>query len=132
MEGIRVLARAQNTNDDPKVFSSAGVAVGTAVMAVKTDTVNGIKGRLYSLSVLSKTATAYWLMAFDSKAAPVNTAVPLFRVQVPTSAQQMNQPEWASLFGVAFAQGMWLALSSTADTLTLAVANDAHVFAEYM
>jgi outer membrane protein assembly factor BamB len=102
--------------------STSGTAVGTAGVLL----VGSKLGRLYRLNVQNAGATAYFVQVFDTLLAPVNTAVPIWSRRLASSSEL--DVSFTPENGLYFANGLGIAISSTAGTLTLAVANDIAFF----
>lgn len=86
-------------------------------------------GRAYKLRATNKAAsTTYYVMLFDKATAPVNGNVPFVRLTVKAASDaDLDLSGW----GHYFANGLAIALSTTADTLTLASADDAVFYVGY-
>jgi len=122
-------ARTQGMHLDPEVqgdllswYATAGTGENQAVP-------KATPGRLFKADVINATAGALYLMAFDKATAPVNTDVPVLRAYVPASGAGTID---LGNFGINLAAGVAVALSTTADTLTLAGANDGFFQAAYL
>lgn len=102
----------------------AGATVGTAGIVIGTA---GKGGRLYRLRVVNGAATAYFLQAFNKASAPVNTDVPVYVQRLAVSSEA--EIDLADVGGLVCPLGLAFAISSTAGTLTLAIANDAAFYA---
>lgn len=120
---VNKAARAQNDSNDPMRTSSTA-KVGTAGVLLK----GAAKGRLYRLDVVNVAATAYYVMVFDKATAPVNGDTPIWRRRLAASGELSLVLEE---FGLACANGIGFAISSTDGTLTLAVADDVHFAAQW-
>ena len=105
----------------------SGATVGTAGIQLGTA---AKQGRLYRLRVVNGAATAYFLQIHDKASAPTNGNVPVYVVRLASSGDvEINM---ADVAGLPLTLGMTFAISSTAATLTLAVANDiAHYAATF-
>lgn len=115
-----------NNTNDVSQGGSGGTAAGLAGIVVKAT-----PGRLYNLAGFNKTATAYTLMVFDKASAPVNTDAPVIRKHLAANGDATIALDELGLFGRAFQNGISIAISSTPDTLTLAVSADLHWHAQY-
>lgn len=96
-----------------------GAGVGTAGVLVGTA---GRGSRLYRLNVVNAGVTPYFLQIHNKAIAAVNTDVPVYVQRLPVSAEASI--DLAAVGGIVCPLGMSIAISSTAGTLTLAVAND--------
>jgi len=100
-------------------FTSSGTAAGTAGIVIGTA---GKAGRLYHLTVQNGAATAYFVQVFNKATAPVNTDIPVFVRRLPASSEL--DVDLSEVGGIVCPLGIGIAISSTAGTLTLAIAND--------
>ncbi len=92
-------------------------AFGTGASTVKTGA-----GRLYAAIIINTSATAYFVQFFDTASAPVNGDVPIWERRISASAELFANFD---PYGLVFASGMRIAISSTATTLTYAVGDNA-------
>jgi hypothetical protein len=122
VSGVKKNASNQDTSFDPVRSTSAALA-GTAGIVIKASA-----GRLYRLDVVNNGATPYFLQVFDKAIAPVNGDTPIWRRRLPASGELSLSLEE---FGLFCAAGISIAISSTANTLTLAVASDLAWAAQY-
>jgi hypothetical protein len=106
----------QGVSDNFKRATS-GVAAGTAGIVISSK-----PGRFYKGVYENGSATAYFLQIFDKATAPVNTDVPIYEKRLPASGEV--EIDEVLINGLACTLGIGIAISSTAGTLTLAVAND--------
>jgi hypothetical protein len=97
----------------------SGAGVGTAGVLVGTA---GRGSRLYRLSAVNAGATAYFLQVFNKATVAVNADIPVYVQRLPASSEAIIN--LAEVGGIVCPLGMSVAISSTAGTLTLAVAND--------
>lgn len=98
-------------------FASSGTAAGTAGIVISAK-----PGRLYRVIVQNGSATGYFFQVHDKATAPVNTDVPKIVRRLPASGEL--DFDLSTLNGFPVLNGISIAISSTAGTLTLAVAND--------
>ena len=131
MNAIFLAARAADNSNDPTRYTSQA-AEGTTVITLKAGAAapNGNRGRLYGATIEITSATQYWFMVFDSATAPTNGAIPIYRKRL-TPNGSVDLPPWLALFGLAASLGLYVAISSTAPTLTLAAAADLLLTAHY-
>lgn len=101
----------------------SGVGVGTAAVQLGTA---GRAGRLYRLVVVNAGATAYFLQVHNKATATVNADVPVYVQRLPASGEVVV--DFSQVGGLVLPLGAQIAISSTAGTLTLAVANDIAAF----
>ncbi|AKU96996.1 hypothetical protein AKJ09_03660 [Labilithrix luteola] len=73
-------------------------------------------------------ATAYFLQIHDKATAPTAGGVPIWEVRLPANG---DGAEDFGLAGLYFANGLGLAISTTAGTLTFAAATDAVAYVTY-
>lgn len=78
-------------------------------------------GLLFTVQANNSNGSTRYLQLFDSLDAPANGEVPLQTTPIATTAT--GSLDFGTL-GLPFNEGMWIALSSTEATLTLAAAND--------
>ena len=97
--------------------STSGVAAGVAGIVISTK-----PGRFYSANVQNGGATAYWVLVFDKATAPVNGDTPTVSRKLTASGECLI--DTGGVNGVPVQLGIGIAISSTAGTLTLAIAND--------
>jgi hypothetical protein len=97
--------------------ASSGTAAGTLGLSISAK-----PGRCYRAYAANTAATAYFLQIFDKATAPVNGDVPIEEKRLPASTE--CEIDMTNVNGVVCALGIGLAISSTAGTLTLAVAAD--------
>lgn len=97
--------------------STSTGAAGTAGIVISSK-----PGRVYRLIAQNSAATAYFLQIHDKATAPVNTEVPIFVKRLPSSGEV--EIDLTNINGMPVQNGISIAISSTAGTLTLAVAND--------
>lgn len=125
-EGVWTIGRVDIGNVDSQTSSSpdnfkrqSALGVGTAGIVIGTA---GKPGRLYRLKVVNGAATAYFLQVFNKATAPVNTDVPTWVQRLAVSSE--TDIDLTNINGLLCPLGMGIAISSTAGTLTLAIAND--------
>jgi hypothetical protein len=104
--------------------TSSGVAVGTAGVVISAK-----PGRLYRLIVQNGAATAYYLQIHNKATAPINTEVPVYVKRLPVSSEV--EIDLSDVNGLVCTAGIGLAISSTAGTLTLAVADNIAFYAAF-
>jgi hypothetical protein len=106
----------------PSRYTSAA-AEGTAGKLVKgpTSPAIAVNGRVYKVHAINNASTAYTVMVFDKATAPVNADVPIWRGNLATGA---GSECVLDLMGISCINGIGVAISSTRNTLTLAVGND--------
>lgn len=97
--------------------STAVAAAGTAGIVISAK-----PGRFYRGVFQNGAATAYFVMVFDKATAPVNGDTPVWTRRLAVSSEL--DLDLASINGIPCVNGISIAISSTAGTLTLAVAND--------
>jgi hypothetical protein len=97
--------------------STSGVAAGTAGVSISTK-----PGRFYRAVVENGAATAYFVQVFDKATAAVNADVPIWEERLAVSGE--CKIDLTNVNGLPCLNGISIAISSTAGTLTLAVAND--------
>lgn len=97
--------------------STSGTAAGTAGISISAK-----PGRVYRLIVENGSATAYFVQLFDKATAPVNADVPIWEKRLPVSTE--CEIDLTNINGLPCVNGIGLAISSTAGSLTLAIAND--------
>lgn len=111
----------QNT---PNLTKARTAAFGTAGVNV-----TALPGCLYHLSVVNKSSsTSYFIQIHDKATAPIASDTPIWEGKLPAGG------DWSvgfQLFGLYFTNGISLAISTTAGTLTLAAADDAVAYARY-
>ena len=100
-------------------YAASATAAGTAGLVIGTA---GKGGRVYRVTAVNGAATAYFLQVFNKATAPINTDVPVWQRRLAASSEL--DVDLASVGGVICPLGIGLAISSTAGTLTLAIAND--------
>lgn len=125
-EGTFPIARAASSANDPSQATSGGTPVGTAGVNLKATA-----GRLYHLAAYNKSGTAYILMVFNKATAPVNSDAPVLRKHIAAHGDCVIGHDELGEFGQYFSAGIGIAISSTDDTLTLAVSDDMHFHALY-
>jgi len=115
-EAIWTMPKVDNGNDF--VRSTSATAAGTAGIVI----IGSKSGRFYRGFFKNSAATNYWLQIFDKATAPVNTDVPIWEKNLPSSGEV--EIDLVNVNGLYFSLGLGIAISSTATTLTLAIAND--------
>lgn len=100
-----------------------GAGVGTAGIVLGTA---GRAGRVYRVVAQNGGATAYFLQVHNKATAPVNGDVPVYVQRLPSSGECII--DLSQVGGIVCPLGIGLAISSTAGTLTLAVANDLAIY----
>jgi hypothetical protein len=131
MPGIFPLPRV-GLDEALSQYKSPTAGEGTAGIVVKPFAqVNGVgnRARLYKFRAKNKAATAYTLMFFDKVTAIANGDAPIWQMDLPVSGEVGDD---FGLWGLLFQNGIQAAISSTATTLTLAVANDVLLKALYV
>lgn len=118
--GVFLLPRT--TNEGLMKRLSQTTAFGTAGVSVSVK-----NGRLYKLRIVNKAAaTKYFAQVFDKATAPVAADVPIWEGQVAAASDvEFN---FATDGGLPVANGIGIAISTTAGALTLAGATDATAY----
>lgn len=114
--GIFPAARAANCGNDWTRTSNASFMGATGVL------LKANPGRLLRMRIENNSATQYWIQVFDKVSAPVNTDVPIYMHRLNGSSGEIV--DFTSIGGIYCATGIGFAISSTQNTLTLAVANN--------
>lgn len=127
-EGVFLLPRVsddQSGNGIPLLkHASPTTAVGTAGVNISTK-----QGRLYKIRVVNTAAsTNYYVMLVDKATAPVNGDSPKYTITVKAASDAEDR--W-DMYGLYFANGCGLAISTTANVVTLAATSDCYVSADY-
>jgi len=122
-------SRTQAMHLDPEVMGDVLSWYATAGTGENQAVPKATPGRLFKADVINATAGVLYLMVFNKATAPVNTDVPVLRAYVPASGAGTID---LGNFGINLAAGVAVALSTTADTLTLAGANDGFFQAAYL
>lgn len=97
--------------------SASGVAAGTAGISISVK-----PGRFYSAVIQNAGATAYFVLVFDKATPPVNGDVPVLTRRLKASDECLIDMNGVN--GIPCQTGIGIALSTTAGTLTLAIAAD--------
>ncbi len=123
-EGVFLAPRVADTADrnSCKQFAQT-TAFGTAGLVVSAKA-----GRVYAITIVNKSATAYFVQIHNKATAAVATNVPVWEDILPASSSVTLD---FGVNGLYVSAGIGLALSSTAGVLTLAVADNATAYGLY-
>lgn len=97
--------------------STTGTAAGTAGVSISTK-----PGRFYRAVVQNAGSTAYFVQIFDKATAPLGGDVPIWQERLPASTEA--KIDLTNINGLPCLNGIGIAISSTAGSLTLAGQND--------
>jgi hypothetical protein len=114
--------RVVRTGDDGTIRRSKATAFGIAGSSLSAK-----RGRVYKVTFVNKGATAYFAQIHDKATAPIAGDVPIWEDKLAANAS-------VTIFfdeGLFCALGIGLAISTTAELVTLAAANDGVAYAQY-
>ncbi len=122
-EGVWTMGRVESGvapfigTSDNFLRSTSSAAAGTAGISISVK-----PGRFYTAAIQNGSATAYFFQVFDKATAPVNGDTPMLSRRLQASGELVV--EVVNVNGLVALLGIGIAISSTAGTLTLAIAND--------
>lgn len=93
-----------------------------ASQQIKTLSGSAAKGRLHWLYLFNNNAAVRYAQLFDSAALPAEGATPLF-VQSMTASASVPKELAFPPDGLVFTNGLWIVISTTAATKTIAAAD---------
>ena len=105
----------------PWLRTGISVAFGAAAVSVGTAAKNTSLGML---EVVNTSATKYYVQVHNKATAPVNTNVPVWVGVLPATAPSYVA-DFSALAGVNCPLGCYIAISTTAPTLTYPAGTDA-------
>lgn len=114
--------RLFRTTDDGTLKRAKATAFGTAGASVSAK-----QGRVYKVTFVNKGATAYFAQIHNKATAPIAADVPVWEDKLPANGS-------VTIFfdeGIFLTLGLGVAISTTAEALTLAAANDAVAYVQY-
>lgn len=125
-EGVFLLPRVGQANDPNSCRQFAQTtAFGTAGLVIANNL-----SKLYKLTAVNKSATAYYIQVFNKNIAPVNNDLPVWERALKAQATGPDDVELDfGLAGLMCTSGIGIALSSTPEKLTLALADNAFAYA---
>lgn len=97
--------------------ATSGTAAGTAGISISTK-----PGRFYRAVVQNGAATAYFVQIFDKSTAAVNADVPVWQERMAVSSE--CKIDLTNVNGLPVVNGISLAISTTAGSLTLPLSTD--------
>lgn len=123
-EGVFLAPRVSDTTDR----SSCKQFAKTTAFGTAGSVVSAVPGRVYAVTIVNKSATAYFVQIHNKATAAVNTNIPVWEDVLPASGSITLD---FGINGLYVSAGIGLALSSTAGVLTLAVADNATAYGFY-
>lgn len=124
--GVFLLPRTFQSGDPNNLRQFARTTVfGTAGLVIANNV-----SRLYKLTAVNQSATAYYIQVFDKAIAPIDNDLPIWQRALKAQAAGPEDVELDfGLAGLTCTTGLSIALSSTPNLLTLAGASNAYAFA---
>jgi hypothetical protein len=124
MEGVFLAPRVLATDDrnSCKQFART-TGFGTAGLLV-----SATKGRLYAVTFVNKSSTAYFAQVHNKATAPLATELPIWEDVLPASGSITLD---FGINGLYCSSGIGLGLSSAGGVLTFALADNATAYAFY-
>jgi hypothetical protein len=103
---------------------SSGGLVASAQIKVISPTVasGGRGGHLHWLALYNNNAAVRYAMLFDSASLPADGAAPLWMQSMAAATSVVKELAWPP-DGLWFQNGIWICISTTASTKTLAAAD---------
>lgn len=108
----------------PLSVSTYSPSLFTNRAANNTLNIKASSGNVFSLSCFNTTASVRYIGLYNTATVPVNTNVPIVSFLVPGNSQIIVGSDYFSLSGLNFSTGIAFAISTTMDTLTLALSTD--------